>query len=488
MPDICEERMHLNRGLLCTGKLASAIHSSTMYTFGTLENGLSILLIPLVTALPIVGENLQDDLPSDKQGWFSAPNYRSTLDILWLCLFTIFLCCWTAYHPNISHPDSTWRSQYPDRAIGFLVGVMFPEVLNYVAFFEWLDARATTKNLGENLKGVWTMTHAFYAGMGGFRVDLKANNPLFKSEDCLRFLMAPTIRSLFDHHNFDPKLLPSLNGVMAKGKADALVKLVTIMQILWVLIQSIARRSQHLPLTTLEISTLAYIPCAILSYALWWNKPYEPTESVDLVISTRLSEEGALDTRSDTRRPSDKLTSMRNCNHGKNNATSRKIEREKSLLLTERYEKFSITHQCTEMLFSSRLSLGKLAIPPTAVFLVIGSIHLAAWDFEFPSTTERWLWRACSLTITAIVPLSWLITAVILRVKTGRWWDGSECKEEHVKCRMTSRICMCIQGVAIAIYGIARLYLLVEVFMGLRSSPGGVYKTVVWGDFIPHVG
>jgi hypothetical protein len=60
-----------------------------------------------------------------------------------------------------------------------------------------------------------------------------------------------------------------------KGKAGALVKTLAILQILWLVIQCGARLAQHLPLTTLEISTLAYVPCTILIYYLWWDKPYE---------------------------------------------------------------------------------------------------------------------------------------------------------------------------------------------------------------------
>lgn len=37
------------------------------------------------------------------------------------------------------------------------------------------------------------------------------------------------------------------------------------------------------------------------------------------------------------------------------------------------------------------------------------------------------------------------------------------------------------------VYGIARIYLFVEVFMGLRASPGEVYKIPKWNHFLPHI-
>ena len=48
-----------------------------------------------------------------------------------------------------------------------------------------------------------------------------------------------------------------------KVKADILVKMAALVQIRWLVLQSIARFIQHLHTTTLEISALAYVPCTI---------------------------------------------------------------------------------------------------------------------------------------------------------------------------------------------------------------------------------
>ncbi|KAF2244596.1 hypothetical protein BU26DRAFT_522405 [Trematosphaeria pertusa] len=44
-----------------------------------------------------------------------------------------------------------------------------------------------------------------------------------------------------------------------------------------------------------------------------------------------------------------------------------------------------------------------------------------------------------------------------------------------------------IQGIGVGLYTLARLYLLVEVFVAFRAMPRDVYKTPEWSVFVPHV-
>jgi hypothetical protein len=58
-----------------------------------------------------------------------------------------------------------------------------------------------------------------------------------------------------------------------RGKSDGIAKAVVLLQTSWFVIQCIARGVEHLPLTELEIVTLAYTMMNISIYFFWWDKP-----------------------------------------------------------------------------------------------------------------------------------------------------------------------------------------------------------------------
>lgn len=122
------------------------------------------------------------------------------------------------------------------------------------------------------------------------------------------------------------------------------------------------------------------------------------------------------------------------------------------------------------------------------VFLMFGSIHLAGWDLNFPSRSEQFGWRICSLLISASFPISWGITAVLLRITSGIWWTGLENDDFKKQYGGIRRACMLIQVFAVVVYCVARLYLLAEAFIGLRAAPKEVYRTPEWTNFVPHFG
>lgn len=58
-----------------------------------------------------------------------------------------------------------------------------------------------------------------------------------------------------------------------KSKADSLVKAIACLQAGWLAIQCAGRTAQRLPTSTLELATLGYVCCTIITYCFWWHKP-----------------------------------------------------------------------------------------------------------------------------------------------------------------------------------------------------------------------
>jgi hypothetical protein len=370
--------------------------------------------------------------------------------------------------------------------MGFLVGITFPEVYLYGAFYENLDARSGMEEVPRDLIERWTIVHVYYANSGGFAVEYKIGEEGPRQVKHVVYLTAPIVRWLLAEKRIDLTTFPTREGIEDKSKSDVLAKFITIVQIIWFLAQCVARAAQHLPVTTLEISTLAYIPCAIFAYILWWNKPYEVAVPTILRILPEQSNATALDRNRYHGDPAKGL-----CKHWRQVETRRILkERVASgfLFPAQEYRSYEISRQCGEIVRSSLVPVGVHGFSSALVFFVVGGIHLAAWNFAFSSLSERWTWRVCSLVIATIIPISWVVTSVLLKMFTHSWWDGSECKKKLDEYRIMRWVTMGIQGIAILIYALARLYLIVEVFAGLRDAPAAVYKTPEWSNFLPHIG
>ncbi|KAJ7130481.1 hypothetical protein C8R44DRAFT_613564 [Mycena epipterygia] len=106
---------------------------------------------------------------------------------------------------------------------------------------------------------------------------------------------------------------------------------------------------------------------------------------------------------------------------------------------------------------------------------IFGAIHCAAWNADFPSTIEKWMWRACSL-IVATIPAAlgflsaWYATAA-----------GSVIEATIDIIRGTIAI------ISTPLYIIARLFLIAIPFTSLRALPPGAFIDADWSVYIPHL-
>ena len=121
--------------------------------------------------------------------------------------------------------------------------------------------------------------------MGGFVLDTR--EPISIADETTRFSLTPSgVLHLMQHA---PHLIPniSLDALEDRSKVNSLSKAALVFQVLYFCVSCVMRRVARLPLSLLEVTTLAHALCALCTYAVWWTKP------LDILEPTIITSEGA---------------------------------------------------------------------------------------------------------------------------------------------------------------------------------------------------
>src|SRR5277367_1176358 len=118
------------------------------------------------------GQSL-DNAINLRVGWTQSPNRRGTINLLWSCLFTVFLCTWTVLCLNVPARDDGFWVQIRRKARWSLIAVFGPEFLVSFAIGQWTSARRSVAAFRELDHPEWTIRHAYYSDMGGFILQTK---------------------------------------------------------------------------------------------------------------------------------------------------------------------------------------------------------------------------------------------------------------------------------------------------------------------------
>lgn len=198
--------------------------------------------------------------PEGNAGWTQPPSARGTLDIIWSCLSTVFICCWLVVHLDVPSPQTSHWHRLRDRLLCLGFAALAPELILAVAIKDFLDAKACIKQLRSNLKAGpidWSMVHGFYICMGGFCIRLRKDR---FSEATDGWLNPSQIEEHIKAGTIKVDDIITKQDIQDKGKADCIVKCVLLGRVLWFFVQCLMRATQHLSITTLEISALTYVP------------------------------------------------------------------------------------------------------------------------------------------------------------------------------------------------------------------------------------
>ncbi|KAI0096580.1 hypothetical protein GGR51DRAFT_543126 [Nemania sp. FL0031] len=360
--------------------------------------------------------------------WATTSPIRSTASLLWTSILTLSIAVYSLNIHGRSLPPSLSLGDYIRAKIFIAVKIVFLlEGGIVLAIEEFLLARALQRELqpfAKQHRGGFGLTYCFYAVMGGFtRKDNKA-------------IIKPT--ALIYLAKEKGRFIQPENNIEARGHADGLAKALICVQVGWMVIQCIGRTSMNLPVSLLEIHVLAYVVCALIVYGLWFQKPLDvalPTEVDSDLLNDVPAEYFAED-------------SSEKGFYSFNQVSSSEIARG---------EAPSDTYISLIVIYGG--------------YFAYCAIHLAAWRYHFPTETEMWLWRGSSLLVITLYPFAVIIYSIISYIAPGN--------EDLLPDRPPPWV--------EALVVIFRLLLLIEAFISLRQMPIGVFVTIDWSNYIPHL-
>ncbi|KAJ6603487.1 hypothetical protein DFH09DRAFT_807408, partial [Mycena vulgaris] len=183
------------------------------------------------------------------------------VDIIWGCLTTIFASTWVSVPPNFS---TVGRSRLIRmlRRLGMmmLIAIIAPELIVFFAARQL----AVTRRISRGMQRVFVLGH--FQSLRGYHVVHGVSYINFRST---RRSCVLGSQYLADIRNVKREELED------KSKGDALSKGITLPQGLWFILQILARFVGDLPISELEVATLAFAVVNLFTWLLWWHKPLD---------------------------------------------------------------------------------------------------------------------------------------------------------------------------------------------------------------------
>ncbi|EXJ70427.1 uncharacterized protein A1O5_06495 [Cladophialophora psammophila CBS 110553] len=420
------------------------------------------------------------------KGWVNQPNGRGTWDIIQTCIVTLILCSWSSLVLNICSRKG--RVSFLKNKLRWMLFTLFwPEITLGVAYEQWESASQCVEDFSKkNKQGYekWTMRHAFFADMGGF---------LLKAPDFPAFPVDGQQLLYLVENDYIPYPNVDSGTIWDKNKADGFARAITLIQITWFSIQCIGRGVQHLTLSTLELLTINMIFCTVFTFHFWNHKPLDVQTPIILRTDTTIAE--ILVKAGDRAREPYKLTPL-DFITAQPTAANFVAAWWWGLGLCFDGILFQINEKHRPV---STFSNSK-AIPPrgysfwSCFFRILISagyfaLHFAGWNFIFPTTIERKLWRAAMIYFMSLY-FTYLVVFAVVTLLSG--WIARKYfhKEASTFIEVASMFPRWFQlGALIPIYGsygIVRIYIVFEGFFSLRMLPIDAYDSVNWSNFIVH--
>jgi hypothetical protein len=253
--------------------------------------------------------------------------------------------------------------------------------------------------------------------------------------------------------------LPTEDEIKDRSKSDWLAKTIALLQTLGFVAQCIARGIEKLPMTELEIVTLAYTAINVGMFIAWWDKPRNVDRPIRVYHKPVTGDE----------------------------AFSKHWAEKVLLVIAGNQDDLVNLHERTKApMFYSGKPTGKETFTADGITLaagvVFGAIHCIAWSFDFRSHTELLLWRVSSIAITA-VPALLLLSIIVFYLDLV----PDESSPAYALVAILPTLVLASAPLSGLLYVVARLTTIVLAFMNLSSLPPGAFQAVHWTTLIPHL-
>jgi hypothetical protein len=316
-------------------------------------------------------------------------------------------------------------------------------------------------NIGERP----TRVHGFFVIMGGFHAYLRDDSNL-QSRSPDQPLYPLDQKKVIEKVKKGEIELPLEGEIQDKSKTDWLAKTLVLLQTGWFVIQCIARGVARLPLSELEVITLAYTIMNVGIYIAWWDKP----RNVDRPIRVLLPPDSVEKERDDG-------SSMK----GWVDALERMF-----VALIPGMDDDNLSTQSSVPTFYSgnphqSRDFMQSAFVASAVGAVFGAIHFIAWSYSFPSHAEQLLWRISSVSMVG-VPVC-VLAISLLNTFESRYLRNGDAPLLIKICRRTIELVVAILWIVTGVLGplvyvFARVVTFVLAFKTLSSLPAAAFQTI----------
>ncbi|KAK3983878.1 hypothetical protein QBC44DRAFT_390445 [Cladorrhinum sp. PSN332] len=441
---------------------------------------------------------------SQGTGWQPNAHRRGTFDIIESCAITVFACTWTIQHLNVPGKNDGWIRRLLRTCKWMAINVLLPEFILAHAIIEFTMALDTMREMREKgysnihvaespslanvwrntrrlyydesdsdpeagtvevneRKQRWTITHAYFANMGGFVREAPPSSASYGDTDTEKLIpvLGTHIAQCLDR--FEP-LSTTEDDIKDKSKSDTFAKAIAVLQILQLVLSLIVRHFRGLPFAQLEMLTVALAVCGVATWVAFWYKPRSVSVPIKLREAEKMGKSG-LESQDVARSNGEKVegasqdgpkkdTERNDSENNNNNWQPRDYRQvlDKYLRRDRRYrheddskgysadrsERHLTEMELSRKAFDSFWTVITNRLNPETKLLervpndnipinsslvgethsltyilaftsaAFGSLHAIAWNFQFPTPVEAMLWRVGTILSVVVPPLGLL--------------------------------------------------------------------------------